>query len=187
MSRLPLDLSAVFFVRARRSLSVSPSERSFWNQRLDREKWPGSLRRVLNMRFLAPCGHYRHVIFDWSLGMTIRLEGQTRGGNLRFLNLSQISRSQDTRLAFFFRNCFHDPGRHLSGFLMAIVRVKVGTHSQQDLLHLFSGLGFRDEQPATGATCALDRFPLLQRFKKLKGSVLAHALVSHTKDQGECS
>ncbi len=53
---------------------------------------------------------------------------------------------------------------------MAIVCVEVGPHSQQNLVHPFSGLGFRDEQFFADAAYSLNRFPLLDLFKKLKSS-----------------
>jgi hypothetical protein len=70
---------------------------------------------------------------------------------------------------------------------MAIMGVEVSTHSQQDFLHLFSGIGLRDEQPATGTTRTFDRVPWLNRFKKLEGSGLAHVSVSHRQDASERS
>jgi hypothetical protein len=91
------------------------------------------------------------------------------------------------RLAFFFSNCLHNSGSHLPRFLMAIMRVEVGAHPQQNFVRSFSGLGFRDEQPTAGATCTFDWFPLLHRLEKLKGSGLAHAPVSHTKGDSERS
>jgi hypothetical protein len=85
------------------------------------------------------------------------------------------------RLAFLFRSRFDNPGSHLPRFLMAIVSVEVGSHSQQNLVRLFSGIGFGDEQPATGAARPPYRFALFNRFKKLKisGSV-AHGNQSRT-------
>lgn len=87
--------------------------------------------------------------------------------------LGVVTNFPETRmpvLEFLFSCGFHNSSSHLPRFLMAIVRVEVSTHSRENFLHLFSGLGFRDEQPATDATYTFDRFPLFHRFKKLKSS-----------------
>lgn len=64
---------------------------------------------------------------------------------------------------------------------MAIVRVELSTHSQQNLVRPFSLFGFRDEQPATGAARSPYRFVLLNRFKKLKSpGCIAHVDQSRT-------
>jgi hypothetical protein len=55
---------------------------------------------------------------------------------------------------------------------MAIVRVEVGLHSQQNVIHPFSGLGLPDEQPITDAAYSLHRLPWLHFFKKLKSSAM---------------
>ena len=85
--------------------------------------------------------------------------------------LAQTPRTNDNlpRLALLFGSCcFHNPGSHLPRFFMAIVRVKLSTHSQQDLVRPFSLFGLGDEQPTTGAARSPYRFVLLDRFKKLK-------------------
>jgi hypothetical protein len=76
-------------------------------------------------------------------------------------------RATPIRLEFFF-NSSHNSGSQLLRFFMAIVRVEVRSHSQQNFVYRFSGLEFRDEQPTTDATYTFDRFPLLNLFKKLK-------------------
>lgn len=77
--------------------------------------------------------------------------------------------SKDVCLEFFFSGS-DNPGSHLPRFLMAIVRVEVSTHSQQNFVHPFPGLGFCEEQPTTDAAYPLYRFPLLDPLKKLKSS-----------------
>jgi len=86
--------------------------------------------------------------------------------------LQRGTRALDTCLLFPFSNFSHNPGNDFAGFLVAIVRVEFGTHSRQNVVRPFSGLGFPDELRFAEAASAPYRFPVLNLFKNLKSSAM---------------